>query len=389
MGTYYLTNNKKLRVLFSFLDAVLPQAEKSGGKEHSRGKVLLANGAHIGDVVISTAAVNLLKATCPGIKVGFVCGSWSAFLLENEPAVDYLHIVDHWFFNRDAQPPAAKLGRHLDTEAKALKEIISIGYDAAIELHSYFWDMIPLFSKARIPVRCGYASGGLGGLLTRPVQFVPRSAHESDYHVELLEEAGLVNCRNYAPIPALRGRSSVPQQLLDKLRAIPNGERGYRIVHPGTVNPSRRWPIASWRQLVSKISQMGEAVVLTGKGAVEAADNRRISDGFNNCIDASNMFSEREFIDAIHGAKLVYSVETSAGHIAAASGVPTVSIYSGVTDTERWRPRGRATALLQNKTHCSACGMKQGCVSMDCMVGIGWESVYEAGENMLMEALGK
>src|SRR5690242_12990512 len=63
-------------------------------------RILVVNGAHVGDVVMSTAVLGALRSAYPASEIGFVAGSWSKMVVTNHPMVDFVHVVDHWKMNR-------------------------------------------------------------------------------------------------------------------------------------------------------------------------------------------------------------------------------------------------------------------------------------------------
>ena len=73
-------------------------------------------------------------------------------------------------------------------------------------------------------------------------------------------------------------------------------------------------------------------------------------------------------------------------HIAAALGVPTIGIHSGVVDVREFAPLGPAAVALQRDMACSPCYFSQPdqCPrNMACMSDLRPAHVYEACRKML------
>src|SRR4030095_3015555 len=140
--------------------------QQSSNPSRTPSRVLLAVGGHIGDAVISTATLSLLKREHPDVDIGIVAASWAAPVFGGHPDVARLHLLDHWKFDRSSRPLASKVARHRRTLATALREIRSARYDAAVDLYAYYPNMAWLMWRAGIPVRVGYRSGGYGPLYT-------------------------------------------------------------------------------------------------------------------------------------------------------------------------------------------------------------------------------
>ncbi|MBI5015041.1 MAG: hypothetical protein HZB55_06065 [Deltaproteobacteria bacterium] len=100
-------------------------------------RLLLANPAHLGDVLASTAVLPVLKSAFPNTSVGMLVGSWSVPLVANHPLVDQVHLFDHWYANRGSDAFPVKLRRHWLTRATALAEIRAVGYDTAVDLYCH------------------------------------------------------------------------------------------------------------------------------------------------------------------------------------------------------------------------------------------------------------
>jgi heptosyltransferase-2 len=102
------------------------------------------------------------------------------------------------------------------------------------------------------------------------------------------------------------------------------------------------------------------------------------------CIVATNRLDWQALVALISGAELVYSVETSIGHVAVATGRPVVAIYGGMADPLHWKPYGDAAALVTHETPCHPCFRKQGCATRDCLTMVSLDDVFSAGERLLL-----
>src|SRR5579864_9028118 len=62
-------------------------------------RILLLNGAHIGDVVIASSVIPILRSAYPDAEIGMLVGTWSQMVVNNHPELTYTHYVDHWRLN--------------------------------------------------------------------------------------------------------------------------------------------------------------------------------------------------------------------------------------------------------------------------------------------------
>jgi len=386
----YLIRNRKWNLLFRVVDFALEKCLREGERRGIRepGKLLLANGAHLGDVIISTSMLPVIKSAFPDVEIGFLTGSWSAAVVTDHPLVDRVHIIDHWWHSRSSRGWGGKAVRYLRTRSRALREIRSVGYDVAIDLYSFFPNMIPVLWQAGIPIRIGYVSGGFGPMLTHQVFFYQDGRHESEYQADLLQQLPIddkhFEKQRSTLTPATDGAVAEVRGLLsvDSLEGYP-----YRVLHMGSSgSPLREWPLRSWRIMAERLLSDGHTLVFTGIGDLEKRNIEAVIEGKTRCIDACGTLRWEGFVEILRHAEIVYSIETSAGHIAAAAETPCVSIYGAVHDVNRWRPRGKYSELVTNPVPCAPCFLKHGCEGMECIRDVPPDRVYEAGEKLLAMA---
>ena len=87
----------------------------TGGPAASRTprRILVANTAHLGDLVLATSVLPALKSAHPEAEIGFLCGGWNQPLAEGHPLVASVHSIDHWLQNRGGESLVRKLVRYL------------------------------------------------------------------------------------------------------------------------------------------------------------------------------------------------------------------------------------------------------------------------------------
>ena len=117
-------------------------------------RILILNGAHIGDIVISTSLLPVLRSAYPKAQIGFLAGSWAKMVVEKHPYVDLVHYVDHWWHNRDHRSFLAKLLHFYRTRSMALHDIRKARYDMAVCIYPFLsailwnWHGAPAFPCA-------------------------------------------------------------------------------------------------------------------------------------------------------------------------------------------------------------------------------------------------
>lgn len=366
--------NGGLRLIDAFLEWLRPRGTHPAIGAPRR--LLLCNGAHLGDVLLSTSLLPFLKKTFPEMQVGFLAGSWGRPVIDGDPHLERIHIFDHWKLNRSAATPATKLRRHFATQARALGEIRREAYDVAIDLYAYYPNSIPLLWRAGVPVRIGYRSGGFGPLLTHAVDWVNQPQHVIDYQADLLRVLpGAANIDSSRLLPPLSTVSDwAGARLLRKIGFVPGR---YLVVHAGAGHAVKAWPRSKWRQLAESLIGRGERIILTGSGA-EKASAASIACGLTGIRNLCGQLSWQQFCSVIRLARGLIAVDTVAGHIAAATGTPYVVISTGITHPAHWAPRGGSGRVVTHAVPCSPCYHSRGCSGMACVRGVEVSEVLAA-----------
>lgn len=335
-------------------------------------RVLLVNPAHMGDVVISTAAIRRLKDANPGIIIGFVVGSWAKLALDAHPGIDKLYVVDHWRLSRSNTSRLAKLWRYWKTWRQARAAIKRDGYDLGILLNSFSPNLASLLWLAKVPMRVGYVSVGGAPLLNVVLPKPASSQAEQLIQLKLLDESGF------------HGRSeswlNVPDETVDLLARC-KIKNPLVVLHPGTGNPAKAWLPESWVALSRYFRAQGFYVVITGQGAAE----KRLADDVARHSDAQNLVDQlpwQAWLVLLEKACLVVGVDSVVGHVCAAMGKPFVGIYSGIGSVARWAPTGNRIRVMTKPVSCSPCHTRP-CSERACITTVMVEEVQQAAQQLL------
>ena len=64
-------------------------------------KFLIIRIGAIGDVIMTTPILKALKKKYPDSEITYIVGKWSMEVLENNPYIDWIHIInEEWFFKK-------------------------------------------------------------------------------------------------------------------------------------------------------------------------------------------------------------------------------------------------------------------------------------------------
>jgi len=297
----------------------------SGVEKPRFRRILLSNQGSLGDIFLSTFVIPALKQAHPGCEIGLLASREAAVAAKG---VDKIHYFDHWLEPYD--PFGRRLRKffhfHLVGKRRIARELRAEGYDCVLHLYPFFADFLPVYSRAGIPVRVAFDSGGYRDFATHLIPW--QCGHYLiDHYQRLLEAIGVVLKEGetlQTPWISCRG-----------------AKQEYVVFHMGSKDPKKELALPLWKTLLEKFQ--GELVYFTGKGERE---NGRIEEVISH--EAQNLcdrMSFEEWVACLAGARLVVSVDSAAVHIAAAMGTPFVAFYQNVPDPDLWRPNQVATTL--------------------------------------------
>jgi ADP-heptose:LPS heptosyltransferase len=342
-------------------------------------RVLLAVGGHLGDAVIATSAIALVKRAFPAAEIGIVLGSWARTAVEGHADLRWIHTVDHWKVNRSRTSIATRWIHDRRSRRRALREIRAVRYDVAVDLYMYYPNMAGLLWRAGIPVRIGYTSGGYGPLYTHPVDWSDGEQHTAEQQASLLRvlAPGLAAAAGLAyHIPEVP--TAARDRAEDVLRDAEVALGQYLVLHMASGSPMREWPREKWRELAAQLAADGHHLVFTGTGDPQRQAADDVARGLPRCANLCGQLGWHEFIHVVKSAELVVCVETVASHIAAAVGTPCVALWTGVARLSHWRPFGAESVVLTNPVPCAPCYRGRGCATMSCVRDLTVDTVLEA-----------
>lgn len=150
--------------------------------------------------------------------------------------------------------------------------------------------------------------------------------HEVDRWCHLLEWAGI---------------SCDPDDIgIERPHGYPD-RSGLVVLHPGAAYAARRWPAKRFAEVATALHNAGHEVVITGDShEVELAHSVASMAGLPESHVVAGALTLLEMVALISDCSLLICGDTGVGHIATATGTPSVLLF-GPTPPNRWGPRGR------------------------------------------------
>lgn len=315
----------------------------------------------LGDSVMALPALAALRAARPDAIVAAI-GPWAP-LLTGQAVADVLL----------RYPRDGRQRRKVGAALRAMRP------DAAVLLPNSFESALAA-RRWGAPVRLGYDTDMRRALLTHVVDLPSPRGHQIDEYAGLLEAAGIpVEPRNprWHVGPDAEAETTVTT-LLAEAGCV--GAAPLIGLHLGAAfGSSKLWAPASFAELIARLRGRGLEPLLVGSAAdvAMAGAVSALADG----PVASTVGRDRPEILPRLLARLgcLVSSDTGVAHLAAALGVPTVTLF-GPTDARLTSPRGRAGRKVEGRAPCAPCFLSRCPIDHVCMRAISAAAVAEAVE---------
>ncbi|MBV9771078.1 MAG: glycosyltransferase family 9 protein [Bryobacterales bacterium] len=271
----------------------------------SGARVAVIRLRSLGDCVLTTPALSLLKQSRPDLQIAVVVEDRFAAVFTGNPDVDQI-----------LAPNAASLARFRP--------------NLALNLHG---------GVASVRLMLGAASGlraGFGHFRFQPMYNIriPRAQEILGVERKVHTAEHLASAMFYLGVP----RSEIPRA---KLFAEPSRrKRAYAVLHPHASAAQKTWPPENFRAVARHLDQ--DAQLGIEPVFVAGADEDMAAFSDYTCFQGAPL---EELKSLLAGAALFVGNDSGPAHIAAAFRCPVVILF-GSSDIDNWRPWRTESAVL-------------------------------------------
>ncbi|MBU9550915.1 glycosyltransferase family 9 protein [Burkholderia multivorans] len=355
--------------------------------------ILVVCTRRIGDVLLTTPLVRSLKARWPQAQIDMLVFRGTGGVLENNPDVRRVISVAQRTGIGERFADAARIWRRYDLACAAISS------DRA---RFYCW----FAGRKRIGLLApGRATWFNRRMLDRHV------IDDSDLHTVnsgllLARSLGITPLADVVPPAVERDAEGLArfEQHFDGAGELQG--RPYVVLHPYPMYAYKLWSLDGWVELATWLQAQGFAIALSGGPApAERSYAEQIAARLPGVVlNRVGQLSLAESAEMIRRARLYVGPDTSATHIAAATGTPTLALF-GPSDPVRWGPwpHGWAASvnpwqrkgtvrhgnvyLLQGEGSCVPC-LNEGCERRveslsECLTTLGAARVIRAASELL------
>ncbi|WP_112678014.1 HAD-IIIA family hydrolase [Micromonospora saelicesensis] len=291
---------------------------------------LVVRSDSAGDVLVTGPAIRAVAAGAE--RVVLLCGPRGRAAANLLPGVD--EIIEHPLPWIDPAPGP------VDPEAmRSLSARLgAVGADQAVVFTSFHQSALPLALLLRMAGinRIAAISDDYPGSLLDIRHRVPVGVPEPERALSLAAAAGHRLPDGDEPVLRLR-RDAVPPRPADV------GDPGYVVLHPGSAASSRACPPEVATRIVGALADAGHRVLVTG-GPDERAVTARVAAAGGTDLGGRTDLAGLAAIVADASAVVVGN--TGPAHLAAAAGVPVVSLFAPTVPFGQWGPYRVPTVRL-------------------------------------------
>ena len=335
-------------------------------------KILIIKLSALGDIVNAIPVLRGLRRTFPESRIDWgVVREWSD-IISHDPDLNDIIIFDRKIIARSWFLPGG-----IKKIIELAKRLRKDKYDWAIDLQGLF--ISGLFARvSNAKIRIGLVpSREFAEIFYNHKIEASRDMHMVERLITLARKIGVdVSPDDY--------RLEIPdesEKFASEFREKFNlNEKDFIIVNPPTTWPTKNYPANHWRTVVSELAKEIPVVLTGGKNDAESVG--KIIEGLDGkIIDMAGKTDLVQYIGLIAFSAGVVCPDTSAAHIAAASGVPSV-VICGPTRPSRTGAYRLGTHIL-SPVPCQGCLRRKLCPNFICMESIDPETVIDSARKII------
>lgn len=339
-------------------------------------KNILVNAlVNLGDVVLTTSALALIKKNFPQVKITMLVKPVVADAVIDNPVVDDVIVLDY-----RAKENSLKKMRELVKEIRRRKFDLAISFDRKLRpaLITFFAG-IP---RRVCPSKVFDDNKSRVTLLYTDVIEISHDLNktlQAETYQEIVRKFFGIDGHETPKFP--KKNSPVAEKLLNRL---PQAEFKIALCVKGTF-PLKTWSKEYFAEVVRELGKNYDAAFfIVGAPSDKAYADEVIAEiggGVENFCGETSLI---DLAELFRRADLFITVDTGATHIAATAGVKMVAIY-GCTSPDRWHPINNNSIALTSRENCCPC-TKKTCDEPRCLQNVTPAQVIDASKKLIDDA---
>jgi ADP-heptose:LPS heptosyltransferase len=164
----------------------------------------------------------------------------------------------------------------------------------------------------------------------------------------------------------------------------PDKGRRWLAVGPGSKMPVKVWPAERYVEVVGRLIKQYDIWPVIFGGLEDKILGESLTCQWGRGYVAAGSLSVREAISAMERCVFYLGNDTGTMHMAVASGLKCVAIFSSRDYPGKWYPYGKGHIVLRTKISCEGCSLVE-CTKFKkkCILSINADEVYSACKKVL------
>jgi heptosyltransferase-2 len=325
--------------------------------------------AFIGDIILLTSMVRSIKEVDSSGEIIVVTTPLGKEILAHNGDITEVLVFDKRNSDRGY--------RGLKSIIARIKEIIRSEDSVFISPHRFMRaSLIGFMIGSRI--RVGFKRSALSFLYNLLVPY-RMGIHEIERNHELLiAHFGEAMSRSVPEMPRLFPAEDSYKRVRELICASFRTADKLVAIAPGSIWPTKRWPLEYYGELMGLLGDRGIRVILIGGEGDRGICSRLESE---IALNLAGKLTVLESAAAISTAGVIVTNDSAPLHIASAMNIPTVAIFGATTPYLGFGPLADRSIIVENgDVRCRPCGRHGGKSCrynhLDCMRGIKPEAVF-------------
>ncbi|GJL50710.1 MAG: glycosyl transferase family 9 [Nitrospirales bacterium] len=330
--------------------------------------ILIIKLRYIGDVVLSTPVLSILRQQFPHASLVCLVNPGTQEVLQHNP-----HVNDVLVMARGS----------LVEQIQFWLELRRRQFDCVIDLtdgdRSAFLTWISGASR-----RIGFNSENRwrGKLYSHCISSGIASRHMVEYHTQALTFVDAPSVVQKPEVFVGSEQTARAQARLDELGLL---GRRWVMVHPTARYWFKAWPFERFASLCDRLAENSLSIILVGDDRDQEVATKIQEVAKTRIFSLVGKTPLLVLAALMQKAELFIGNDTGLMHMASAVECPVLGLF-GPTNPETWGPRGSMTTVIYKGLDCRAC-FHPGCFRGEesCMKLISVDEVYEAALKLLQE----
>jgi ADP-heptose:LPS heptosyltransferase/GT2 family glycosyltransferase len=319
-------------------------------------RILVVKLDHIGDFVTALPAIRRLKLSFPQASITVLASRAARAFAALEPSID--EWIEFEFFHARSQLGDKELTKQDLMELA--ERLAPYRFDIAVDMRKHLSTRDVLrYTGARF--LAGYDYMGQFPFLDIALEWdgdktlQRKRSHVVDDLLALAEVIGIACATDRSMLTVAPDRLD-PATLSEPVRALFG--KPVVAIHPGAGNITKQWPPDHFVALIDLLTERDAVNVLLIGGPDEQELAETILADVQRGDRVASVAGQTSLVELpriLAACTLYIGNDSGPKHIAAALGVHTIGIHSGVVDAIEWGPVGRRAVALRRNMSCSPC----------------------------------